>query len=785
MEIKKITYKKILYMSLLLIILMISSCLFSSCCGLNLFNVTVVYKDVSGELGLEDYITKVKFKDGYSFSFIVPEGYEHTSISAKLITMDGNNIESDLAYKMELVDPTIVVDEEHLYSVDRKFTYTLDSVNRPLKIVIQMGGVKKRQFDVSLDGVDSKYYSAVKVDYKKEEYLTTLDTSKCIEFVNRVGNTVSTSYEKSFTDNKITLDYGTCLALVSTAPDSQLIDKFYGETTYFEYSNQKEENSKFVSYGIAKRGNIYYTYRSADNKYKKIYFIGDIKEDLFLSKNIPGYEDEKGFDIEKNPNTFYFFTPLTSLNSQTFSLEIYSTTESCWARDGENNVVKSDYIETINEDETTSVINLGLVSPNSIYKRKYDVYNMYIGEDKGNDTLIDNEYKQTLLDDIYIKIDNDEELDDIINMLLLSEEKQIVRDSLKDYELIVPKLTFDVLSSGGNKYAKLTYENLEDYIIKRPIEINGEMKEYSIGNCILYPEYDYAYRDKMESFFSISITLAFEDGIDFDGYNITPYLLLEDGSKDYGLLDYHVFKNFQSVSSIGMKGKLGNSVFFSKKNFIADGEYLANLYFDFSGPEYKGISQPLINSLKLVDSVGSFSSINLDNNNNNNNLIENRQVYRRIKISGPYEDYAFRFTCCVYPSVNLSTRGSYDINCENIDLPPDPAQVIYVTNDFNGSFERLFYADKDIISEIGGSKNFYYVSTIEDEYFDFDIYYIPQDLDGNNLEPIKISKTAVLTDITGRVIQTELVGTKYDIYIKYLIPIYERPPQGVYYIMKG
>ena len=412
---------------------------------------------------------------------------------------------------------------------------------------------------------------------------------------------------------------------------------------------------------------------------------------------------------------------------------------------------------------------------------------MYIGEDKENDTLIDNEYKQTLLDDIYIKIDNDEELDDIINMLLLSEEKQVVRDSLKDYELIVPKLTFDVLSSGGNKYAKLTYENLEDYIIKRPIEINGEMKEYSIGNCILYPEYSYIQTLNetalSSKYFRISLSINFKDGDDFEGYNIAPYLLLDNGSKDYGLLDYQVYRDRTGINSC-----IGNAVYFNKNRLSVGGHFVDNLYIDVTGPEYKGIEQPMIRTINLSDKNGTFLSITYNNydlditNDNTTNIISDLKVEDVIDMR---YDTSYLITCSIFPSDNISMSVPYDINCENLDFPPDPAQVIYVTNDFNGSFERLFYADKDIITEIGGSKNFYYVSTIEDEYFDFDIYYIPQDLDGNNLEPIKISKTAVLTDITGRVIQTELVGTKYDIYIKYLIPIYERPPQGVYYIMKG
>ena len=795
MEKKKLSRKKVVLLSLLFVVMVIGIYFLADSCALNNFDITVIYKNVNGDLGLNDYVAKVKFKDSYSFSFIVPEGYDHTKITAQLITMDGNNIAVDIDYKMELLDPEIEVDEEHLYSVDRKFTYTLDSVNRPLKFVIQMGDVQKKQFDITLDGVNAKHYSVVKVKYNPDEYLTTLNSDNCEEFINTESGSISTTYEKSFKDNKVSLDYGSCIALVSNAPDSELLDCFYGDTTYFDYTNQTQVNSQLVSYNIAKRGNMYYTYEAVGQVYKKIYFIGDIKEDISLSKNLPGYKEEKGFQFEKKPNTFYLFAPLYSLNSQTFTYEIYSTTESCWARDDRNQVVKTDYIETINEDESHSIINLGLVNPNSQYKRKYDIFNLYIGKDKANDILLDEDYKATLLDDIYIKVKSDEELNGILNMLLIAEEKQIIRDDLKNYDLIVPKLSFDVLSSGGNYYAKINYDIIEDFIVQRPMELGGQIIDYSIGNCILYPEYDYkksiSETAEASEYFSISVSIAFPDGVEYDGYNLAPYIILRDGTKDYGLLDYHKYK-YPSDTMSGFKGRIGILSRFRKDKFISVNNFVDNLYLELYGPEYNGIGQPQISTINLLDTNGlyyskSFNNYDdLDDNDNTDNIISEIPVYSKINLS---VNYAYSLVCAVSPTANLSNLQANKISCDNITFPADPSQAIYITNDFkfgeDKNLEKLFYADTDVVSQIGGDRNFYYVSTIEDEYFNFDIYFIQKDLEGNDLEPIKISKTTILRDITGKVMQMEINGIQYDISIKYLIPIYEKPPQGVYYLMRG
>ena len=127
----------------------------------------------------------------------------------------------------------------------------------------------------------------------------------------------------------------------------------------------------------------------------------------------------------------------------------------------------------------------------------------------------------------------------------------------------------------------------------------------------------------------------------------------------------------------------------------------------------------------------------------------------------------------------------FDINCDNLNLPNNPSEIIFVTNNFDftssNNMEKLYYANKKLTSRVGGAENIYYVSTIENDY-DFDVYFIPKDEEGNYLDHIKISKTSYLTDITGKRIRMEVNGKMYDLKIKYLMPIYESPPDGLYYL---
>ena len=176
--------KKILGTCCVLSFLLVSSFFtFFGCCS-NGFSVEVVFLNPDEELGLSDYTEKVGFEDSCTVTFTIPAGFDHTDISAISSTQDGTNLSKTLDYSMKIVDPLIEVDDEHIYSVDREFSYSIHDVKRNMKIEIDMSKVYKRTFDITLNNLRTEEYSVVWVDYDEADgYLTSITNSLILSFV--------------------------------------------------------------------------------------------------------------------------------------------------------------------------------------------------------------------------------------------------------------------------------------------------------------------------------------------------------------------------------------------------------------------------------------------------------------------------------------------------------------------------------------------------------------------------------------------------------------------------
>ncbi|MBE5757764.1 MAG: hypothetical protein E7345_02400 [Clostridiales bacterium] len=772
MEKKKFLFSKFCLLVIMLALTILGG-FFMSACDNNKFEISVIYEGAEPELKLpKQYQDKVRFKDSYSFSFVLTEGYDHTGISAKLVTMDGNNIETPINYQMVVldendeIDEKCEIDEEHLYSTKRKFTYSIENVNRNLKVVVDLSGVHLKTFDVTLNGVLSEQFSIAQMKPFDGEYLTSITNDNLYELEGGL-------YEKSFNaeTNSVTLSYGTSIILLASSPDSMLVDKFYCETPYFDYLNQTKFNDEYSFISIAEKGHTYYTYEDVNNVFKKIYYIGAVKENLTLYKTLPGYKEQTGFKIESIPNVFNLFTPSRRFNGDTFSLEVFSTgydKDNCKTTD------------TIGEET------IGLIEPSSTYYRKYDIYNLYVGNNLASDSLLNADEKTSTYEDLYIRYSCDEDLKDVLNILLISEEEQKVRDPLKNYDLIVPEVDFDLKGNSGYLYAKIDKELLGEFIVDVPYQEGGETLTYKVGNSIVYPEYDEQIKRVKghPDYFIVNASLAFQDNVEWEGYNIAPYIIDEHGNKDYGLLDYHVYPNANAAGNENdtHKGKIAHIFYINKKKLMLDAvtqRHIGNLYIEVLGPEAKGIFSPKIGIVEVLDTNVVASGMP-----NEDNIVTGLHINKRVLWDDIFRDLAL--TTKINTATNFGKIQETGMNLELLNLPSNPSEILYFTNDFDftdeNKMDKIYYANKKSVLKIGGPKCLYYVSTLEDDDYDFDIYFVRKDGNGEIISKEKISKTSLLKDITGKKIRMEVMGRMRDVYAKYLVSIYDYPSEGIYYL---
>jgi hypothetical protein len=425
-----------------------------------------VFLNPDEELGLSDYTEKVGFEDSCTVTFTIPAGFDHTDILAISSTQDGTNLSKTLDYSMKIIDPLIEVDDEHIYSVDREFSYSIHDVKRNMKIEIDMSKVYKRTFDIILNNLRTEEYSVVWVDYDEADgYLTSITNDNIKEFENG-------SKQLVFNDkNKVTVDFGTTVALIQNQSNRKLVyDKLYTTDKYFPSSNQNRLNEECCYYNVASNGGGYYSFNHDSDK--KIYFIGDVKEDIDLYSNIPGYEEEKGirFEDEENmKNVFRLLAPKQKYNSETFKLFFYMP------KKYESDIV----FDKVDDIELVQVPSEMI----SNYNNKYDMYNIYLGDDYNNDIYMTEDIKKNICESLYIRMETEYYLNNSVDMYLVDKENINLNFEKSRY----PKLTFDREGINNNwgytyMYARLSRATmLNNFSVSRPNYVNGENIEYYKG----------------------------------------------------------------------------------------------------------------------------------------------------------------------------------------------------------------------------------------------------------------------------------------------------------------
>ena len=736
----------------------------SACCAPGDMEVNIIFYEVDPDMGVSSYIEKIPFSEDLSIEFVVPEGYDHSSMTAKID-------DRDYEFNVEFGDDEILTEYE--YSTSKTITMTIKKVTRDFSLTFDMSNVRKKQFDVTVDEnllriseteEDKVYLSNLKVVSINPESLKSL---KRLDNTNILGETIISA------QGTATIDYGEHIALVySKGYNNGEIPVVYSEVGHFSPENKILDNGtvEYVEYNVASRGNTYYNVYNENNVAStntRIFYLGKIQEPINLYRDIPNYEVEKGFVLENNENKFSILTNKQDHASEMLSINFFAPTSMNFSDNEFIDRVDGVVVEKI--DKYTSGTDT-LKNSDVLYEiyNRYDVYNMYVGENKDSDKLLTASEKQSLSDVLYLNIGTQDFLKDHLNIHFITYEKQPGYDT-KAYKM---KLTDYIESSKGERFYKIDKNVISEFLMNRGY-INGDsVIPYKTGNAIMRVEIDPAYIDETrlnKSFPYSSInyptTYGGKGGIDYD-YKIEFYVLNEDGSKDYGFLDMHQFSE--------------DIVYFETDKLWKkeNGEWvcLQNLYVTITGPKYNDYYSPVIERV--------YMELNYDGHIATNGIpVEDATVFNGIQdyqvdISGLYDvpnpihQYKLE-TSLILTRIN---NDVIKLDCHQMAFD-GYNDMIYATNNINfddyTDFIRLnnISVTGDINLNFGSTLDIYYF-VASDSGMDFDVYVGQVEEGTNNYvgikdEKRKISATKKLYDIVGNEVKISLGGKMYSVYVKY------------------
>ena len=350
--------------------------------------------------------------------------------------------------------------------MDKEVTFKISSVKRDFQIDIDLTDMKKRTFDITLD---KNLTNCTIVTIPEEKTKTPL-----LDL-----NIQDTLVRKSFINQKTSIEYGSYAILVKSIEDNDSnIDTIYSDINRFT-SNEHIGSIGSIDYSFynaSKKGNSYYRY---NNTSSIIFYLGKIQEGMDLYSNIPEYEPDKGFEIDRIPNVFNLFTNRIDYKSTLFDFDIYTSTDKVYNSSNSN-------LEKIidNSDGNNKEIVLEKSSQDEKYRDKYNLFKTYIGKNLNSDNLVDSEDKDYLMKDIYIKFNSEIDL-------------QYFKFKLLNYEGDNPSKAFELkqkfVSDKNSTLVKINYEDMLLFSQRRSILQGDYEVNYYTGSAILYIEFSESY----------------------------------------------------------------------------------------------------------------------------------------------------------------------------------------------------------------------------------------------------------------------------------------------------
>lgn len=760
--------------------LIICGFLFSSCCSPSPSKISVHFEGADERLGLKDYTYDLAFNGNLVITFTVPKGYDHTKVSA---TINGNNISNE-----EVVfEEGKTVEEGYEYTLDKTITYRVNFIKRDSSVVVNLTDMQKLKFDVILDK-DMENFTVLSIPEEKTEDL----------FLELLESEVIEQY--SFTNHKASIEYGNFIVLKHNINSSkQDYDAIYSNITHFTSDRNKSNlgSLEFATYNKAVKGNTDYLYNK-NRSGEVLYYIGELKEDVSFQTTIPNYVEDKGFDIERKPNTFYLYTNLSDYNSEMFSLDAYAPTNEVY----DQNNPDMDII-----DGKT----MKKVSPFDIHKDRYAIYKIYLGLDKDTDVLLAQEDKEDLNTDLYFVLSSSIGLENI-NFKMLADEFE--RPTNQTYKLSVS----DTLTSKGKSYLKMDSASLEEFSLDRDyVSTTGNIYNYKTGLAILYPEVDYYYFSSHKQgptpstgtdlrVYKNVVISSTDPQITNEDINVELYISNDGGiTKDYGITDNHYWPD--------NRAKVNCSYFKVEDLFTyvnAGGEdehygwvYNNNLYMTLKGEKYENFRSVRINRMEIKIDGESLTTVQTGPLN----VIDAKAFngYADYNISEMEYKPLGEYTLLINVYLESIYSSSAILNFSQLETPNNYTQGLYISRTLNS--EILGKSSKTDTEKLtgftfvnGGNKTNASSSKDTEAYFKniefssyIDLYYFVKCSDPNYDIEIRldasdpttaISSSKTLLDIKGDKVTIEINGEAY--YIKVLKQdiIYELLEENTMYVVK-
>ena len=226
-----------------------------------------------------------------------------------------------------------------------------------------MSNLQKKTFELSFAS-DITDLEAVVVDPDSVGRLMALNSDNTVRKVK-------------FIDNKAQVSYGEYVALVYTQSSSnRSFSKLYTNRYYFSDENKIKmiNNTEYLEYPVAMRGNTYYRYDGGLSS--KIYYFGQVKEDVQFLFSPPNYVGDNKLRVGNGYNTFYLLSNMQKYNSDLISIETFV----------ENS--KASYSVNNKDVDRIGTTILSKITPTADYNEQYDVSRIYLGDNLVTDPLL-------------------------------------------------------------------------------------------------------------------------------------------------------------------------------------------------------------------------------------------------------------------------------------------------------------------------------------------------------------------------------------------------------------
>lgn len=724
--------KKMIRLFLSIMLFFACSILTTGCTCTPGYAVKVTFKEIPEEFNVENYIREAEFEEDVFVEFSVPEGYDES-----VIKISANGV--DVVYDVEYINAD-GVDTDYLYSVEKKISFTCKKVNKTINVLVDLSEVEKKTFEISL--ADKNLDDCFKVVTLKPDLKGDLLKLTADDIVQ----------ENRFISNTTEVTYGDEIALVYMQKTGvPKYESLYINAKPIYFKNAEDvkfiNDIEYLQYDVSKRGNSYYRYNYDASS--RIFYIGQVKEDIKFYTTIPNYVNDKKVHVGDNYNTFYLLTNMERYNSDLITLEAFVPNSNV------SYSVNNPLVDRINGTVVSKI-------SGEEYNQRYDLYNIYLGDNMNSDPLLESKDKVNMYNEIYIKIKSEVDLDDIV-IRLLKAEKEYLEGGVA--------LTANIISSKANNYIKLTKEEVASFCDQYVYEDDiGNSIPYLNGAAILYVEmkYEYITENRWYGTFDYSrivlqLNILNEDSERYASkLHLIPYVNDSDGI-DYGSIDYHYY---------------GNDVVYIRtdKLFDDNDEPLNNLYVDIFSEDYVDYKTPIITTINIKLGEETITKEPL--------VVKNPKTYNGYKghiIPLIERDQLDEYRIVIDVSFREVEQRKYEIDFSKLNLPSSLEDRIYVTNSFQitsySDFSAITYINKDLFNDVTFSYTnelYYVINTPNISNFNFELY-----LDGNDRNTL-VTYEGILKDIRGKVVTVVINGRQYDVKYKYMSLAYEVPENDKY-----